>query len=641
MSSITWEMPWLPAAPPDFQARCRAIGTASARPGDDIQRLAGYRLSEAQSASLGKAIKRCRGAGLDLAPLSPVRLGVLSSATLDLVIDAMPAAAARHGVALDVTRAPYDQILQEAFDPDSAVNRARLDVVLVAADHRWLGLDSHDLGGGAANRVRDAIEKLRSVIERLRDLGGAPAIIQTVPTPPLSLFGGYDRRVAGTVRAALAEFNRDIVALAAETGAYILDVASLAERVGADTWYDPIQWYAYKLPFWSGCGLAYADALGRLLGAIRGKSRKCLVLDLDNTVWGGVIGDDGMEGIAIGQGSPLGEAFLAVQRMALDLRDRGVMLAVSSKNTDEVARRPFREHPDMLLRDQHITVFQANWLDKPSNLEAIARTLNIGLDALVFLDDNPAERAQVRAALPMVAVPELPADPGWYPLYLSSAGFFEAVSFSSEDRLRVESYASDAQRAEVMQKSRDLGDYLGALDMTITFAPFDLVGRQRIVQLINKSNQFNLTTRRYTEAEAADAESDPAVFTLQVRLADRFGDLGMISVVICRPDPVEGAATWLIDTWLMSCRVLGRKVEEAVLRRICAEATARGVSLLRGVYIPTAKNSMVRDHYAKLGFALIREADDRSRIFELPLDGYVAPELPMAVADLFPGPLAG
>ena len=230
------------------------------------------------------------------------------------------------------------------------------------------------------------------------------------------MFGSYDPRVRETPRALIEETNRRLIGLAEESDSYLLDTASLAERVGTDHWFDPVVWHSYKLPFAARCIPLYADMVGRLLGAIRGKAKKCLVLDLDNTVWGGVVGDDGIEGIVVGTGSGAGEAFLAVQRTALDLRERGIMLAVSSRNDEETARRPFRELPDMLLREQHISVFQANWLDKASNLEVIAKTLNIGIDALVLLDDNPAERAFVRAALPMVAVPELPRDPSWIPV---------------------------------------------------------------------------------------------------------------------------------------------------------------------------------------------------------------------------------
>jgi FkbH-like protein len=556
-------------------------------------------------------------------------MGVLASATFDLLLDCLPAAAARHGVALDLKSAPYDQVMQQALDPASEINAAHLDAVLVAVDHRWLNLDRASLDESPADRVSAAIRRLRSVVDGLREFGGAPAVLQTLPTPPQPLFGSYDRRTAGSVRAMLEEANRAIVALAAETGSYLLDTAALAEQVGTDRWFDPVQWVSYKLPFAADLCPAYADLLGRLIGSIRGKARKCLVLDLDNTIWGGVIGDDGLGGIKIGQGDATGESFLAVQQVAADLLSRGIMLAVCSKNDDAVARGPFREHPEMLLREEHIAVFQANWIDKASNLEAIAKALNIGLDALVFLDDNPAERAQVRAALPMVAVPDLPSDPSWYAWVLNAAGYFEATAFSAEDRLRAQSYAADAQRADVMAKSRDLGDYLASLEMVIQFSPFDALGRQRIAQLINKTNQFNLTTRRYTEAEVVALEANDAAFTLQVRLADRFGDLGMIGVVICHPSKIDDAA-WEIDTWLMSCRVLGRKVEEAMLAQVAAEAGARKMQRLIGLYIPTAKNGMVADHYKKLGFCQV-DSDKARTTWALELADYVTPALPLRV----------
>ena len=321
-----------------------------------------------------------------------------------------------------------------------------------------------------------------------------------------------------------------------------------------------------------------------------------------------------------------------MQKFAIELRDRGIILAVCSKNDDAVARGPFRDHPDMLLRESHVAAFHANWVDKPSNLEAIAKKLNIGLDALVFLDDNPAERAQVRAALPMVSVPELPEDPSLFSWYLAAAGYFEAVTFSAEDRLRAQAYASDLQRAEIIVKSRDLGDYLTSLGMVITFAPFDDKGRQRIVQLINKTNQFNLTTRRYTEAEVVAMQADESIFTLQVRLADKFGDLGMIGVVLCRP-AYDDPSTWSIDTWLMSCRVLGRQVEQAMLAKVLAEAKKRSVRRLVGTYIPTTKNSMVSEHYKKLRFQQINSSNEGQTDWELNVSEYMIPKLSMRVED--------
>ncbi|MBL0023138.1 MAG: HAD-IIIC family phosphatase [Sphingomonadales bacterium] len=268
-------------------------------------------------------------------------------------------------------------------------------------------------------------------------------------------------------------------------------------------------------------------------------------------MWAGVIGDDGMAGINIAQGDATGEAHLALQSYALALRERGVVLAVSSKNTDEIARQVFREHPDMLLREEHIAVFQANWNDKASNLEAIAKALNICLDALVFVDDNPAERALVRQRLPQVAVPELPERSGILCQNHSRRGLFQAVGFADEDRKRAQFYSDNAKRVALQANIGSIDDYLRSLEMRISFAAFDESGRARIAQLINKSNQFNLTTRRYSETDVDALISDPAVFTMQIRLEDVFGDNGMISTIICR----LAGEDWLIDTWLMSCRV--------------------------------------------------------------------------------------
>jgi FkbH-like protein len=623
-------LPWLSPAPADFSAHCRAVPDAQSDFGATLQQLATFRLNSSQSARLAQTLRKLRAAGRDLSPLSDFRLGVLANATFDLVLDCVPAAAARHGVAVEIISTPYDQVMQQALDPQSEINRARPDGVLIAVDHRWLKADRTDLSANAEKRAVAALSNLQSVVESLRRFGGAPAILQTVPAPPQSLFGSFDRRISGSVRAMIDRLNRGIVELAEQSDCYLLDVAALAERIGTDLWFDPVHWATYKLPFSAECFPVHGEMLARLLAAIRGKTRKCLVLDLDNTLWGGVIGDDGLEGITLGQGSALGESFLSLQQYALELRARGIMLAVCSKNDHEVARRPFREHPEMVLKEFHIAVFQANWLDKPSNLEAIAKTLNIGLDALVMLDDNPAERAQIRAALPMVAVPELPSDPSWFTWYLTAAGYFEAISYSREDAGRAASYAADTKRAEVMEKARDLGDYLSSLEMIVRFAPFDAAGRKRIAQLINKTNQFNLTTRRYTEAEVTAMETADSLFTLQVRLADRFGDLGMIGIVICRQAPTPD--TWDIDTWLMSCRVLGRRVEEAMLARVVAGARARGVRQLVGTYIPTAKNGMVKDHYAKLGFALVEDSDGIRR-FELSIDDAPAMVLPFQILD--------
>jgi FkbH-like protein len=362
----------------------------------------------------------------------------------------------------------------------------------------------------------------------------------------------------------------------------------------------------------------------RILAARLGKSRRCLILDLDNTLWGGVIGDDGLEGILIGNGNPTGEAHLQLQQTILALRARGVVLAVSSKNEDAIARLPFKDHPDMVLKEDHIAVFQANWSDKASNIRAIAQTLSLGLESMVFLDDNPVERLQVRRELPEVAVPELPDDPALYARVLAAAGYFEAITFSDEDRKRAAFYQDNAKRVEILSQSSDMDAYLKALDMEITLTPFDSIGRARIAQLISKSNQFNLTTKRYSEAEVKSLEADDTYFTRQVRLKDSMGDNGMISVLICK----KAAEVWTIDTWLMSCRVLGRQVEEAVLQDLVHHAKAEGATRLIGHYFPTGRNVIVKDHYKNLGFERA-DATQAGEIWRLEMSAYQEKKLPM------------
>ena len=348
-----------------------------------------------------------------------------------------------------------------------------------------------------------ALDQVRTICDGIAIASGATAIFQTMAPPPVTVLGSLDRRLPGSVHALIDRFNAALLTEPDETGDLVLDVATIAQTVGLDVWHDTTRWHLAKIRLRKAPCPSTRDHVARLLGALKGKSRKCLVLDLDNTLWGGVIGDDGLEGIALGEGDPVGEAFLDIQRTALQLRAAGIVLAVCSKNEDATARLPFREHPDMLIKEADIAVFQANWTDKATNLEKIAEALDIGVDALVLLDDNPAERDQVRTALPDVAVPELPDDPALYARTLLSAGYFETVSLSNEDLLRADDYTSRAKRIELKGAARDLGSYLQSLKMEIEFSPFDAASRSRIAQLINKSNQFNLTTRRYTHNEVA------------------------------------------------------------------------------------------------------------------------------------------
>ena len=630
--SLYTDLAWLPPAPDDFTSRCRSVlneAGESGEAGRQIQALASHALDLNQLTRLAKTIGSLRSSGAKLAPLKPFRLGMLSNATTDFIVPSLVATAARHGLALEVIPSHFDQALQEALSPTSTVNTSQPDAVLIAIDYRGLPLrPTVGSAEGARASIDEALGFLQTIRSGIKAQSNAICLFQTLAAPPETYFGSLDRVLPGTMRSLIDGVNRGMCEAVLGTEDVVVDVAAIAETVGLHEWHCPRQWNLGKFPFSDTYLPLYADHVARTVGAMRGKSRRCLILDLDNTVWSGVIGDDGLEGIGIAQGDATGEAHLAVQKMALALRERGIVLAVSSKNEDETARLPFRHHPEMLLKEEHFAVFQANWNDKATNIRAIADELSLGLDAMVFLDDNPAERALVRRMIPEVAVPEVPDDPAWYARTLSAAGYFEAIALSTEDLQRADFYQDNARRVALKKQAGGLDAYLESLEMEITFQPFDETGRSRITQLINKSNQFNLTTRRYTEAEVASVEQDPTCFTLQVRLADKFGDNGMISVVICRPG---APGTWEIDTWLMSCRVLGRKVENMVLEELVQNAKQRGIQTLRGAYIPTDRNKLVVDHYRKLGFTEAGTDPEGTTLWELAVSTAPAQTAPMSV----------
>ena len=368
----------------------------------------------------------------------------------------------------------------------------------------------------------------------------------------------------------------------------------------------------------------YGELVARLVAAQRGLSKKCLVLDLDNTVWGGVIGDDGLEGIVLGEGSAAGEAHLALQRYAKQINERGIILAVCSKNDPAIADAAFRDHPEMVLERSDIAAFVANWDDKARNLQVIAEKLNIGIDSLVFVDDNPVERARIRESLPMVAVPELPDDIAFYVPRLAEAGYFEAVAFTTDDRIRAEQYAANAEREALLGSSQSMEEFLRGLNMEVAYGPFAPVNLARVTQLINKTNQFNTTTRRYLAEEVTRLAAAHDPMTLQFRLMDRYGDNGIVSAMILRPNGEEGVLE--IDNWVMSCRVFGRELEFEAMNIAVEAARQRGARALRADYVPTKKNAVIRELFASLGFDRIEEAapENGSSQWHLSLETYAA-----------------
>ncbi len=612
---------WLPKASADFS---RSVSLATT--GAELQELAKFSLDENQLGKLANRLSYLRSNGFSLAPLVLVNIGLVSNATTKLLTPALVGTALRYGISLTVEQTEYNQVAQTAFSTEAVFAGKDLSAILLAIDYRGLPLTPAPGNRVAADQnIQDCFSYVRSAIESLHTNTGAQIILQNIAPPVETPYGSFEGRLPGTLSWLVAHLNRELDCLLSDH-TLILDVAGLASNVGLTNWHDPTLLNIGKLPFSQRYTPIYADYVCRILASKLGKSRRCLIMDLDNTLWGGVIGDDGLNGILIGNGDPTAEAHLHLQRTILELHDRGIVLAVSSKNEDATARIPFLEHPDMLLREHHIAAFQANWSDKASNIRAIAEMLSLGLESMVFLDDNPAERLQVRKELPGVAVPELPEDPALYARTLIAAGYFEAIAFSEEDQMRASFYQGNVKRIQVLNQSSDMATYLKSLEMEMISTPFDANGRARIVQLISKSNQFNLTTKRYDEVDVKNFQEDGNYFTRQIRLTDVLGDNGMISVIICR----KNAAIWEIDTWLMSCRVLGRRVEEAVLMDIVSNAKKSGAIKLIGTYCPTAKNVIVKNHYEKLGFESL-SCDHQSETWALDLTQYHPPELPISL----------
>lgn len=572
-------------------------------------RLAGYRRDFTQTTRLDRlaseGLQALTKSETPTPGLRSLRIALLASHTVDHLVPAIRVAGLQRRLAISVHVAPYGMYRQALLMEDAELTRFAPQLIVLALDARdaplQLPLEASQAEVDAA--VTGRVDELRLLWRRARERYAAQVLQQTIVPADPPLFGSFDALVPASPCAVIERLNAAIRTAAREDGVLLMDLAWEAARGSyGDGLAEPVRWHQAKQLVSPNLAPLYGDQLARIAAASVGLSRKCLVLDLDNTLWGGVIGDDGVDGIHLGQGSPSGEAFLAFQRYAALLARRGIILAVCSKNDLSVAEAAFN-HPEMALKRGDIAAFVANWADKAGNLRRIASMLDIGLDSLVFVDDNPAERDIVRRELPEVAVPELPDDVADYPARVAAAGYFEAISFTSDDATRGRNYALNAERKAAMSQATDMEGYLRGLEMVMTATRIGAAELTRSTQLINKTNQFNLTTRRYSEAEVERIANDPGAVALAIRLADKFGDNGLISVVLARPDSRIGADELLIDSWLMSCRVLGRQVEDAVLEVLASAAAAAGYRALIGEYRPTERNGMVAEHYPRLGFA--------------------------------------
>jgi FkbH-like protein len=531
------------------------------------------------------------------------RFAILSSSSTSHLMPGIRMAALRRGCWIETYEPAYGQYVQEILDSSSGLHRFRPTIVMLTLDARHLITeDAGIVSNSDAERWADIlVNRLSQLWQRCRDSFSCRVIQQTILPIFQQSFGHNQRRFHASKYALLDRVNERLGELADREQVDLLVLDTLVRRYGLDEIHDPSYWHRAKQEIRPAFAHIFGEHVARLMAAQIGLSSKCLVLDLDNTLWGGVIGDDGVEGIVLGQGDALGEAFLAFQEYVLELTRRGVVVAICSKNDEATARRPFRSHPEMLIKEHHVACFIANWDDKAANLRRIAHTLNMGLDALVFVDDNPIERALIRRELPEVAVPEMPDDPALYARCLADAGYFESIRFTVDDAQRTEQYLAVTKRQSLYEAATDLPGFLTSLEMQLRWKAFDEQGLFRIAQLVNKSNQFNLTARRYNSSQLAAFMRNRRYLTLQLRLTDLIGDNGMIAVIIGCLDERD-PALMNIDTWLMSCRVLGRQVQEASLNVLVGCARQRGVRVLIGEFRATAKNALVRDHYQHLGF---------------------------------------
>jgi FkbH-like protein len=591
---------WLPVLPDWAVKFDAAVNTPE---WTSLVALANHALSFRETLKLDQLL--CRQHALVGTDVPTARIAILGSSTVDHLPAGIRVAMLRRGVKATTWVGDYG--VTATGDVAAELDIFEPNVILFADDPITLarGVSPGLPLAEAETRMSAQVEALVARWDQATARHRAQVIQQLSPPATFpAVLGSSESQLLTAPATFIATLNANLRAASGRGAVDFLSLDDASARDGMDAWHDPVTWHRSKQFVAPRAVPLYGDLVARLIYARSGQSAKCLVLDLDNTLWGGVVGDDGLEGIVIGQGSAEGEAFTAFQHYAKQLGERGIILSVASKNDEANAREPFQRHPDMILRERDIASFQANWGSKAESLRAIAAELDIGIDSLVFVDDNPFERALVRELEPRAIVPEVGDDPSAYAQCLADAGYFESVALTEEDRSRGDLYATRAARMAAASGTADVASYLASLDMRLIWGRIDKLTLARSAQLIGKTNQFNLTTRRHGEADLTAMIDAPDYLPLQFRLVDRFGDNGLIAVVIGKCE----SKTLVIDTWLMSCRVLRRGVEEATLAIILAKARAIGCDYVRGTYLPTAKNGMVAGLYPSLGFREIAPA---------------------------------
>ena len=547
-----------------------------------------------------KTLKELKKLAKQDVPGQKYRVALLGDTATQLLATAIKGEAASRQQAIDLYEAEYNQVERQLLDPTSELYSFDADAIVIFQSTHKLGEHHSQLSAEAqASLADERLAFIASVCEAPA-LANKKIIYFNYPEIEDTVFGSYANKVTASLTYQVRRLNYELMNLSQQyPNLFICDIAALQNKLGRDLMFASNVYVSTEMVL-SVDALPYVSSrLMDIVCAIRGQFKKCLILDLDNTVWGGVIGDDGLEGIQLGHGLGIGKAFTEFQMWVKKLRQRGIIICVASKNNEDTAKEPFEKHPDMILKLDDIAVFQANWETKVDNIRTIQAILNIGFDSMVFLDDNPFERNIVRENIPGITVPELPEDPGEYLEYLYSQNLFETASYSQADKDRTKQYQVEAKRVSLAKTFTNEADFLRSLNMVSVVSGFTKFNTPRVAQLSQRSNQFNLRTVRYTEADIAALAADPDVVDLSFTLEDKFGDNGLIAVVIMKPLDAE---TLFVDTWFMSCRVLKRGMENFTLNTMVAQARSRGYKRIIGEYLPTPKNRMVEQHYPSLGF---------------------------------------
>lgn len=529
-----------------------------------------------------------------------IKIAILGDSTTQFLNKAIKAQGRLAGWEFEIWEAEFGQIERQVFDPGSDLYAFEADFVVIAFTAKKQIAKFY--GSSAAAQAHFAVEKaghFGDLVETLTAQTKAKILLFNFEEIDDQVFGQFSNKHRGAWLNQVRRLNVALMDLAEAHGnVFLVDIESLHNRLGRATAFAPNIYVSTDLVHSLDFTATIAKSVTDVVSAILGKFKKCLILDLDNTTWGGIIGDDGIENIEVGN-LGIGKVFVELQRWAKALKERGIILAVCSKNNEATAKEPFEKHPDMVLRLDDIAVFVANWDNKADNIRHIQEILNIGFDSLVFLDDNPVERQIVMENLPEVTVPDLPEDPALWLEFIYGLNLFETASHSATDADRTRQYQEEASRHSLSKKFTNVDEFLKSLDMKAFVRPFSEFDIPRVAQLSQRSNQFNLRTVRYTEEDIRRIAADPNYVTFAFNLADKFGDNGLIAVVILEKRPHDEL---FIETWFMSCRVLKRGMEAFTLHTLVEAARHRGYKRLMGEYIPTAKNGMVAGHYEGLGF---------------------------------------